>query len=92
MNFVVGKDSEAAGTSDHVAERDEPFGGIILIPMECVSVVHRELMVEVMIALAHGEKSGNEVVAWGKNIVVGRRAKVMCDGVDAERALVRRQK
>lgn len=56
LNLVIGKDAQVAGASEDVAERDEPLGRIVLVPIEGIPVIHRKLMVEVVVAFAHGEQ------------------------------------
>jgi hypothetical protein len=58
-----------------------------LVPPERAAVVHGELVVEVVVALAHREDGGHEVVPRRVSVVVVRPAEPVREGVDAERAL-----
>ena len=42
---------------------NEQFRGIVLVPLDRIPVVHRELMVEVVIAFADSDKCGDHMVA-----------------------------
>ena len=42
---------------------DKPFRGVILIPLDGIAVVHRELVVEIVVALANGDKCSDQVIA-----------------------------
>jgi len=61
---------QVACEADPAAGGDEPFRGVVLVPLEGVAVVHRELVVEVVVPFAHGEEGGEEVVAGGESVVV----------------------
>ena len=41
------------------ASRDEPFGGVVLVPPDSVTVVSRELVMEVVISFSKGDKRGD---------------------------------
>lgn len=46
---------EVRSKSKLLADPDEPLSGVILVPPDRVSVVHGELMVEVVITLPDGD-------------------------------------
>ena len=52
-----------------LAHPDEPLGGIVLVPLDRVAVVHGELVVEVVVPFADGDEGGDEVVARGVLVV-----------------------
>lgn len=60
------------GQTELAADPDEPFSGIILVPLNSIPVVHRELVVEVVITLANGHESSDEMVS-GRVLVIERR-------------------
>lgn len=66
---------------------DEPFGGVILIPLNGVAVVHRELMMEVVITFANGNESSGEMIAGCMLVIEGSLAKPVSQRVDAESRL-----
>lgn len=53
-----------ARKSKPVANRDEPFGWVPLVPFRSVPVVHRELMMKVVVPLPERHKRRDEVVSW----------------------------
>ena len=67
--------------------RDEPFGGVVLVPLDGVSEIHRELVVEVVVAFADGAESGKEVVTRGVLVVKGFVTEPVGERVDTERGL-----
>jgi hypothetical protein len=42
---------------------DEPLGRVVLVPFDSVSVVHRELVVEIVVALPDGNEGGDDMIA-----------------------------
>jgi hypothetical protein len=70
--------------SDLLTHPDEPFGGIILIPSDGVTVVHGELVVEVVIAFANGHESSHEMVSGCMLIIERRLSKPVGERVDAK--------
>lgn len=60
-----------AGKSDRLGNPNEPFGRIVLIPLDGVTIIHRELMVEVVVTFANSGKSSDNVVA-GSVLVIER--------------------
>lgn len=66
---------------------DEPLRRVVLVPLDRVAVVARELVVEVVVPLADGAERGDQVVARRVLVIEGRFAEVVCEGVHAERRL-----
>jgi len=54
-DFVLREDLQMTGKSDLLASPDKPFGRIVLVPFDGISVVHGELMMEVVVAFANGD-------------------------------------
>ena len=86
-DLVVGEDLEVAGESELLHGPNEPLGRVILVPLDSVTVVHGELMVEVVIAFADGDERGDHVVAGSVLVVEGTLAEPVSEGVDTERGL-----
>jgi hypothetical protein len=76
-----------AGETDVLASGDEPFRRVILIPSECIPIVHRKLVMEIMISLAHGQKSRDQMIARRMLVIVRCVTKPVGYGVDAKRRL-----
>ncbi len=70
--------------------RDEPFGGVILIPSNGIPIVRRELVVKVVIALAKGDERGDQVVPRRMPIVERRLSEPMGERVEREDAVMHR--
>lgn len=66
---------------------DKPLRGIVLIPFDSITVVHRELVVEVVVAFPDGDECGGKVVARRMFVVEWRFSKPMCKRVDAKGGL-----
>lgn len=67
---------------------DEPLGWVVLEPLDGVSEVHGELVVEVVVALADSAKSGEEVVARSVLVVERLVTEPVSQRVDAEGRVV----
>jgi len=66
---------------------NKPLRRIVLIPFDGITVVHRELVVEVVVTFTNGDERGGEVVARRMLVVEWRFAKPVCKRVDTERGL-----
>jgi len=71
-----------ARKSKFVANRNEPFGGVPLVPFRGVPVVHRELMMKVVVPLSEGHKRRDKVVSWRVLIIECAFAQPMSQRVD----------
>jgi hypothetical protein len=67
---------------------DGPLRGVILVPLYGISVVRRILVVEVVVTLAKGDESSNEVVTWRVQVIKWLFTKPVCKGVDTESGLL----
>ncbi len=88
LDFVLGESLEVGCQTEPLHGDDEPFRGVVLVPLDRVPVVHGELMMEVVVAFSDGDESGKEVVARGVLVVKGRVTEVMGERVDAERGMM----
>lgn len=70
-----------------LANPDDPLGRVILVPFDGVTIVHGELMVEIMITLANSRKSRDDMVAWGVLIIKGCLSEPMSKRVDTKGGL-----
>lgn len=64
-------DLQVARESHLLACPDEPFGRVVLVPFDSITVVHRELMVEVVVAFTNGGKGSDDVVARSVLVIKG---------------------
>ena len=83
-DLVVGEHLEVARKTERAARRDEPLRRVVLVPLDRIPVVHRELVVEVVVPLPEREQGGEEVVSRRELVVVCRLAQPVCDGVHGE--------
>lgn len=60
-----------------LASEDKPFGGVILVPFDSISIVHWELVVEVVITFTNGNESGDEVITRCMLVVKWRLAEIV---------------
>ena len=75
---------QLVGQADLFHSPDEPFGGIVLVPLDGIPVVHGELVMEIVITLSDGDKSSDHMIA-GRVLVVKRSlAEPMSERVDTE--------
>jgi hypothetical protein len=76
------------GQADFLAHPNEPLGRIILVPPDGITVVHGELVVEVVVSLADGDECGDKVITGSVFIIKRRLAKPVSQRVDAECGLM----
>jgi len=67
--------------------RDEPLGRVVLEPLDGVSEIHGELMVEVVVALTDGAESSEEVITGSVLVVERLVSEPVSQGVDTEGGL-----
>ena len=67
---------------------DEPFSRVILIPSDRITVIHRELMVEVVVSFANSDQSSDKMILWSMLIIEGGLTEPVSKGVDAESGLI----
>jgi hypothetical protein len=72
------------GLTEMAHELDGPFGGIVVVPGDAVSVVLGELMVEVVVSFAHRQQRQNEVASRSDFRCVVLGAKVVGNRIDRE--------
>jgi len=78
---------EMARKSNFLHRPDKPFGRIILIPLDGISVVHRELMMEIVVPFTNRHQSGGKVVAGCVLVIERSLAEPVSEGIDTERGL-----
>ena len=66
---------------------DEPFGRVVLVPFDSVSVVHGELVMEIVIALSDGDEGGDHVIAGCVLVVEGSLTEPVSEGIDTKGGL-----
>lgn len=81
---------QMACKSDLLANPDEPLRRVILIPFDSISVVHGELVVEIVVAFTNGDEGGDNVVARGVLVIEGSLSEPMSEGINTERRLKNR--
>lgn len=69
-------------------DNNEPLGGVVLVPLDSVAVVHWELMVKVMIAFAECDERSDEMVARRVLVVKRLFSQPMRKRIDTERGLI----
>jgi galactokinase/mevalonate kinase-like predicted kinase len=73
--------------SDSRHGRDEPFGRVVLEPLDCVSEIHRELMMEVVVSFTNGAESSKEVIAGSVLVIERLVSEPVSERVDTEGGL-----
>ena len=71
FDLVVGELLEVGSETENRHGRDEPLGWVVLEPLDGVSEIHGELVVEVVVAFTNGAE-GSEKVVGGSVLVVKR--------------------
>lgn len=86
-DFIARKPLQVVCQTHSGTAGNEPLGWIVLVPKERIAVVHRKLMVEIVVSLAHGEDSRDDVIARSQDVVVGCVSQPVRNGVDTKRTL-----
>jgi hypothetical protein len=68
---------------------DEPLCGIILVPLDGISVVHWELMVKVVVTLANGDESGDNMISRCVLVIERSFTEIVSERVDAKGGLAK---
>lgn len=87
VDLSLGEDTEMGREPELVANRNEPFGWVPLVPLRSVPIVHRELMVEVVVTLSERHKRCDQVVPWCVLIIECAFAQPMSQRVDGKGGL-----
>ncbi|KAH3665888.1 hypothetical protein OGAPHI_004077 [Ogataea philodendri] len=69
VNGVLREFLEVEGQADLRHAVNDNLGWVVLVPLQSVSVVRRELVVEVVVAFSESNQSGQDVVSWGSSVV-----------------------
>lgn len=88
LDLVVGELLEVRSEAELRHGPDEPLGGVVLVPLDGVAEVHGELVVEVVVTFADGDKGSDEVVLGGVLVVEGRLTEPVGKRVDTESRVV----
>lgn len=80
-----------ASQSKQLHDSDEPLGRVVLIPLDSVTVIHGELVMEVVVSLANCHERGNHVVPGSVLVIEWSLAEPMRQRVDTERRLKSRR-
>lgn len=83
-DFVIGECLEMRCEAEERHGSDEPLGGVVLIPFDGITVVHGELMVEVVVTFTDGDESGEDVVTRSVLVIERRLSEPVSEGVYAK--------
>ena len=87
LDLVVGERLEVRREAELAAHPDEPLRRVVLVPLDRVTVVHGELVVEVVVALANGAERGDHVVARSVLVIERSLSEPVRERVHAESGL-----
>ena len=90
----VGNTDEVLGVSEHFHASNEPFGGIVVIPLDTVSVVLSEFVVEVVVAFTEGEDGAEPRIMRGvvfREVLFSAEEGRVGERVDEEGGLVNKE-
>lgn len=88
LNLVGTELLEVVGKAEPLPEGDGPLGGVILPPLNGISVVGGELVVEVVVSLTERDDGGDDVVTRGVAVVKRLVTQPVGKRVDAEGGLL----
>lgn len=88
FDFVGTELFEVIGKTKHLPGVDSPLGRIILPPLNGVSVVGWELVVEIVVALTKGDKRCDDMVTRRVAVIERLVTEPVSQGVDTESSLL----
>lgn len=88
LDLVLSELLEVVGEAHLLPGPDGPLGRVVLPPFDSVTVVRGELVVEVVVALAEGHESGDDVITGRVAVVERLVTEPVSQGVDAEGGLL----
>ena len=88
LDLVLREGLQVSSEAELEANPDEPLGRIVLIPLNGITVVHGELVVEVVVTLTDGNERSDEVITGSVLVVEGGLTEPVGQGVNAEGRLV----
>jgi hypothetical protein len=88
LNLVGAELLQVGGKAKLGPQPDGPLGRVVLVPLNSVAVVGRELMVEVVVTLAKSDESSDDVVTGRVAVVEGLVAEPVGKRVNAEGGLL----
>lgn len=62
VDLVLSELLEVVGEAESLPDPDGPLGGIVLVPLDGISVIGGELVVEVVVSLTEGNEGGDDVI------------------------------
>lgn len=83
-NFILREYLQVTSETELLHPPNEPLGRVILVPLDSVTVVHGELMVEIVVTFTNGNESGDHMVTRSVLVVEGSLAKPVSKRVDTE--------
>lgn len=91
LNGVLREALQVVSQSDLVAGPDEHLSGVPLVPLQGVTVVTRELMMEVVVSLTHGDECGQDVITRSVAVIEGLFTDPVGQRIDTEGGLVNKE-
>jgi len=88
LNLVLAELLEVRCEAELLPSPDAPLSGVVLPPLNSVAVVGGELVVEVVVSLAKGNESSDDMVTRRVAVVEGLVTEPVGQGVDAEGGLL----
>ena len=70
-----------------LAHPDKPFGRVVLIPPDGVTVIHRELVMEIVVTFANGDERCGEVIPGSVLVIERCSSKPVGEGINTESGL-----
>lgn len=88
LDLILAESLEVGGEAELLPGPDAPLGRVVLVPLDSVAVVGRELVVEVVVTFAEGDQCSDDVVTRAVPVVKRLLAEPVGKRVDAEGGLL----
>ena len=82
--FIIWETLEVRSQTEPRHAGNEPFGRVVLIPFDGITIVHWELMVKVVVPFADGDESGEDVVTRSVLVIEWALPEVVSERIDTE--------
>jgi len=88
LDFVVRETLEVGSETERRHGANEPLGRVVLVPLDGVSEIHWELVVEVVVTFANSDERGEKVISRSVLVVERLVTEPVGERVDAESGVV----
>lgn len=87
LDLVVGENLQVASKTEKGARSDEPLRRVVLVPLDGIPVVHRELVMKIVVTFTDSDEGSDDMIAGRVLVVKGSVTEPMRERVHTESRL-----